>query len=62
MLGPHATPKDLRHALGVKGVGSQVPLNVVPKWLGHANLSTAGIYADAVDAEAKHLAQRMWAT
>jgi integrase len=60
IIGPHATPKGLRHAFGIKGVGSQVPLNMVQKWLGHAELSTTAIYADAVGAEAKQLAQRMW--
>jgi len=57
---PHATPKGLRHAFGIKGVGSQVPLNMVQRWLGHAELSTTAIYADAVGAEAKQIAQRMW--
>lgn len=57
---PHSTPKGLRHAFGIKGVGSQVPLNVVQKWLGHAELSTTAIYADAVGAETKQIAQRMW--
>jgi integrase/recombinase XerD len=30
------------------------------KWLGHADLTTTAIYADAVGAEAKEIAQRMW--
>jgi integrase len=60
IAGPHATPKGLRHAFGIKGVGSQVPLNMVQRWLGHAELSTTAIYADAVGAEAKQIAQRMW--
>ena len=60
ITGPHATPKGLRHAFGIKGVGSQVPLNMVQKWLGHAELSTTAIYVDAVGAEAKQIAQRMW--
>jgi integrase/recombinase XerD len=60
IIGPHATPKGLRHAFGIKGVGSQVPLNMVQKWLGHAELSTTAIYVDAVGAEAKQIAQRMW--
>jgi integrase/recombinase XerD len=58
--GPHATPKGLRHAFGIKGVSSQVPLNMMQKWLGHADLATTAIYADAVGAEAKEIAQRMW--
>lgn len=60
ITGPHATPKGLRHAFGIKGVSSQVPLNMVQKWLGHADLATTAIYADAVGAEAKEIAQRMW--
>lgn len=61
ITGPHATPKGLRHTFGIKGVGSQVPLNMIQKWLGRAELSTTAIYADAVRAEAKQIAQRMWA-
>jgi integrase/recombinase XerD len=33
---------------------------MVQKWLGHADLATTAIYADAVGAEAKEIAQRMW--
>ncbi len=58
--GPHATPKGLRHGFGVKAVTSQVPLNMVQKWLGHAQLVTTSIYADAVGPEAKQIAERMW--
>ena len=60
IIGQHATPKGLRHAFGIKGVTSQVPLNIMQKWLGHADLATTAIYADAVGAEAKQIAQRMW--
>jgi integrase/recombinase XerD len=31
------------------------------KWLGHAQLSTTAIYADATGPEEKRLAERMWA-
>jgi integrase len=58
--GPHATPKGLRHGFGVKGVTKQVPLNMIQKWLGHADLKTTAIYADAVGDEAKDIAARMW--
>lgn len=49
--GPHASPKGLRHGFGVAAVTSGVPLNLVQKWLGHAQLSTTAIYADAVGDE-----------
>lgn len=59
--GPHATPKGLRHAFGIKAVVSNVPLNSLQKWLGHADLKTTSIYADAHGPEEKKIAERMWA-
>lgn len=60
ITGLHATPKGLRHGFGIKAVASQVPLNMTQRWLGHAQLSTTSIYLDAVGAEEKQLAERMW--
>jgi integrase len=34
--------------------------NLVQKWLGHAQLSTTAVYANAVGAEEKDIARRMW--
>jgi integrase/recombinase XerD len=58
--GPHGSPKGLRHGFGVAAVTAGVPLNLVQKWLGHAQLSTTAIYADAVGAEEHAIAIRMW--
>ncbi len=58
--GPHVSPKGLRHGFGVAAVSAGIPLNLVQKWLGHAQLSTTAIYADAVGAEEKNIASRMW--
>ena len=58
--GPHASPKGLRHGFGVAAVTAGVPLNLVQKWLGHAQLSTTAIYADAVGEEEHVIAARMW--
>jgi len=55
-----ATPKGLRHSFGVAAVSKGIPLNLVQRWLGHAQLSTTAIYADAVGAEEKNIASRMW--
>lgn len=44
---PHRTPKGLRHAYGINAISNNVPLNVLQKWLGHAQLSTTAIYANA---------------
>ena len=61
VAGPQASPKGLRHGFGVQAVSSGVPLNMVQKWLGHAQLSTTAIYADAVGAEEQSIMHRMWA-
>ena len=58
--GPQASPKGLRHGFGATAVSAGIPLNLVQKWLGHAQLITMAIYADAVGAEEKDIARRMW--
>jgi integrase len=60
IAGPQSSPKGLRHGFGVQAVSSGVPLNLVQRWLGHAQLSTTAIYADAVGAEERGLMARMW--
>ena len=57
---PHASPKGLRHGFGVADVSAGIPLNLVQKWLGHARLPTTAIYANAVGAEEKDIARKMW--
>jgi integrase/recombinase XerD len=59
--GPQASPKGLRHGFGVAAVSAGIALNLVQKWLGHAQLTTTAIYADASGAEEKDIARRMWA-
>ncbi len=58
--GPKLSPKGLRHGFGVAAVTVGIPLNLVQRWLGHAQLTTTAIYADAVGAEEKKIAERMW--
>jgi len=58
--GIHAMPKGLRHCFGVAAIQSQVPLNMVQQWLGHADMRTTAIYASAVGPEERSIAQRMW--
>ena len=62
LAGVHASPKGLRHGVGVAAVQSGIPLNLVQRWLGHAQLSTTAIYADAVGPEEHAIAAKMWAT
>jgi integrase len=59
LAGAHASPKGLRHGFGVQAVTAGVPLNLVQRWLGHAQLTTTAIYADAVGAEEQSIAARM---
>src|SRR3954447_10470653 len=40
--------KGLRHGFGVQAVSRGIALNMVQKWLGHAQLTTTAIYANAV--------------
>jgi integrase/recombinase XerD len=60
LVGVPASPKGLRHGFGVAAVTAGIPLNLVQKWLGHAQLSTTAVYANAVGAEEKDIARRMW--
>jgi integrase/recombinase XerD len=59
--GPHASPKGLRHGFGVTAVSKGISLNMVQKWLGHSQLTTTAIYANAVGEEEQNIASRMWA-
>ena len=54
------SPKAFRHGFGVAAVSAGIPLNLVQRWLGHAQLTTTAIYADAIGAEEKQIAARMW--
>jgi integrase len=58
--GPHASPKGLRHGYGIKALSSGVPLNVLKDVLGHAQLTTTMLYAEAMGEEKRQLIERMW--
>lgn len=58
--GTQASPKGLRHGFGVAAVQARIPLNLVQRWLGHAQLSTTAIYAEAIGQEEHDIAARMW--
>ncbi len=62
ITGAQASPKGLRHALGVNALQSSVPLNLVSRWLGHSRLSTTAIYTDATGDEEREIAESFWAT
>lgn len=58
--GAQACPKGLRHGYGIHALRSGVQLNMLQKWMGHADMSTTAIYADACGAEEREIAGRMW--
>lgn len=60
--GAPASPKGLRHALGVGALQAGVPINLVKKWLGHSRLETTEVYADAVGEEEQAIARKFWNT
>lgn len=58
--GLRATPRGLRHGFGVAAIAAGVPLNILQRWLGHAQIGTTSIYANALGREERLLASRMW--
>lgn len=58
--GPQASPKGLRHGFGVSAIQAGVPLNMVQRWLGHADMKTTAIYTSAIGPEERDIAARMW--
>lgn len=58
--GSHQSPKGLRHGFGVNAISKDVPLNMLQKWMGHADISTTAIYANAIGKEEKAIADKMW--
>jgi len=58
--GPQASPKGLRHGYGVAAVEVGIALNMLRKWMGHADMETTAIYADAVGEQEQAIAARMW--
>jgi integrase len=58
--GPQASPKGLRHGFGVSAIQAGVPLNMVQRWLGHADMKTTAIYTSAIGPEERDIASRMW--
>ena len=55
-----ATPKGLRHGFGVHAVMCGIPLNLIQKWLGHADIATTAIYTNVLGPEERAVAARMW--
>ena len=54
------SPKSIRHAYGVNAIIKDVPLNILQKWLGHADIGTTKVYFDIMTFEDQEQAQKMW--
>ncbi|MCH2094426.1 MAG: hypothetical protein MK160_04835 [Rhodobacteraceae bacterium] len=57
---PHRSPKGLCHGFGINATVNGIPLHMLQKWMGHAQLTATAIYADAVGKEEQDIATRMW--
>ncbi|MES2988720.1 MAG: site-specific integrase [Pseudomonadota bacterium] len=60
IAGPMACCRGLRHGFGIHAVSTNVPPNLIQRWMGHASGTTTAIYLDAVGFEEQQFASRMW--
>ncbi|WP_262692480.1 tyrosine-type recombinase/integrase [Kordiimonas aestuarii] len=60
LSGIGATSRGLRHTFAVSAVQCGVALNMVQKWMGHADIETTALYANATGAEELEIAKGMW--
>lgn len=60
IVGPMACCKGCRHGFGMHAAASNVPPNLIQRWLGHASPATTAVYLDAVGTEERAFACRMW--
>ncbi|PHQ70783.1 MAG: integrase [Sneathiella sp.] len=58
--GTRGCSRGLRHSMGVHATISEIPVTRLQKWLGHASLSTTGIYINTIGPEDREIAKRMW--
>lgn len=60
IAGRRATARGFRHGFGVGAVEASIPITTLQRWMGHARLSTTGIYTQVSGPEERRLAQRLW--
>lgn len=60
IVGIQACPRGLRHGFAVGALNAGVPITLVQRWLGHADLKTTAIYTQVLGAEERAIASRMW--
>lgn len=60
-VGPdQAKPKALRHSFAIAALEAGIPLNLIQRWLGHADWKTTAIYTELIGDEEYHFASRLW--
>ena len=57
--GVHATPRGLRHGFATAAVTSGVPLPIIQRWMGHADIRTTTIYMAVQGPEERAFADQM---
>ena len=60
LTGVKACSRGLRHSMGVNALGHEVPLTRIQRYLGHSSLDTTALYREALGAEDRAIARRMW--
>lgn len=60
LSGVHACPKGLRHGFAIACIEKNIPINMISKWMGHADMETTAIYANASGNEERGLISRLW--
>jgi integrase len=60
IVGKHATPRGLRHSMGVSLAMNKVPANIIQKVLGHASEANTMVYLDVVQDERRELVSQVW--
>lgn len=58
--GAHKTAMGLRHGYGVAAVRAMIPLNMLQKWMGHADITTTAVYTKILEEEDEAIAALMW--
>lgn len=60
LWGAHVSPKGLRHGFAVQAMQASIPLTVLQRWLGHADVKTTAIYATVTGPEERAMARKLW--
>ena len=58
--GAQACPKGLRHGFAVACIDKNISINMIVKWMGHADMKTTAIYANISGKEERSLIARLW--